>query len=165
MKSIENVGLADVQAVYDGPEGDLWELLMGEQIHIGGFQSSMDLADRAKIAAEQRGVDLCCCNGAGMRFLVRFRNVQRMTGVDATELVVHAGHLCEVVLDVALREPAAARSSARASVYPSPRPVQGQPQWIAGFDFGYSAHEGTLRGQPWHFQLLAPAMGAQARCR
>jgi SAM-dependent methyltransferase len=64
---------------------------MGEQIHIGGFSSSMDLADRAGIAAGSEGVDLCCCNGAGMRFLVRFRNVEHMTGVDATERVVERG--------------------------------------------------------------------------
>ena len=49
MKTIKNIGLENVQAVYDGPEGDLWELVMGEQIHIGGFQSSMDLAKRAGI--------------------------------------------------------------------------------------------------------------------
>ncbi len=88
MKSIEGVGLSDVTEVYDGPVGDLWELLMGQQIHIGGFQSSMDLAERAGIGAGQRGVDLCCCNGAGMRFLLRFRQVASMTGVDATETVV-----------------------------------------------------------------------------
>jgi len=91
MKSIENIGLADVQAVYSGPEGDLWELIMGEQIHIGGFQSSMDLAERAGIGAGMKGIDLCCCNGAGMRFLVRFRNVDAMHGVDATEAVVERG--------------------------------------------------------------------------
>ena len=88
MKSITTVGLSDVKAVYSGPEGDLWELLMGEQIHIGGFQSSMDLAERASIGAGQRGVDLCCCTGAGMRFLARFREVAEMTGVDATETVI-----------------------------------------------------------------------------
>jgi ubiquinone/menaquinone biosynthesis C-methylase UbiE len=91
MKSIEGVGLNEVKAVYDGAEGDLWELLMGQQIHIGGFQSSMDLAERAGIGAGQRGVDLCCCNGAGMRFLVRFRDVASMTGVDATGTVVERG--------------------------------------------------------------------------
>ncbi len=84
MKTIANIGLKDVQAVYSGPEGELWELIMGEQIHIGGLQSSMDLAGRAGIAAGQRGVDLCCALGAGMRFLLRFRNVAHMTGVDAT---------------------------------------------------------------------------------
>ena len=84
MKTIENIGLKNVQEVYSGPEGELWELIMGEQIHIGGLQSSMDLAERAGIGAGQRGVDLCSALGAGMRFLLRFRNVAHMTGVDAT---------------------------------------------------------------------------------
>ncbi len=84
MKTIPNIGLKDVQAVYSGPEGELWELIMGEQIHIGGLQSSMDLAERAGIVAGQNGVDLCSALGAGMRFLLRFRNVAHMTGVDAT---------------------------------------------------------------------------------
>ena len=83
--------LSDVQAVYSGPEGQLWELVMGQQIHIGGFRSSMDLAEKAGIGPGMAGVDLCCCNGAGMRFLVRFRNVARMHGVDATETVVELG--------------------------------------------------------------------------
>jgi len=91
MKSIDGIGLGDVTATYDGPEGDLWELIMGQQIHIGGFQSSMDLAARAGIGTGQHGVDLCCCNGAGMRFLVRFRDVASMVGVDATRTVVDRG--------------------------------------------------------------------------
>ncbi len=96
MKSLKNIGLSDVQAVYSGPEGELWELIMGEQIHIGGFVSSMDLAQKAGIESQTKGVDLCCCNGAGMRFLVRFRDVARMCGVDATEKVVEQGRrLCE----------------------------------------------------------------------
>jgi SAM-dependent methyltransferase len=91
MKTVSDIGLSDVQAVYSGPEGDLWELIMGEQIHIGGFVSSMDLAGRAGVGAGMSGIDFCCCTGAGMRFLVRFRNVDRMTGVDATEKVVERG--------------------------------------------------------------------------
>jgi ubiquinone/menaquinone biosynthesis C-methylase UbiE len=91
MKNLCDIGLGNVQAVYGGAEGDLWELIMGQQIHIGGFRSSMDLADRAGIAAGTTGIDLCCCNGAGMRFLVRFRNVARMHGVDATPHVVERG--------------------------------------------------------------------------
>jgi SAM-dependent methyltransferase len=91
MKRIEGIGLADVQAVYGGPEGRLWELIMGEQIHIGGLTSSMDLAETAGIGAGAKGVDLCCCNGAGMRFLVRLRDVAQMQGVDATETVVAQG--------------------------------------------------------------------------
>jgi ubiquinone/menaquinone biosynthesis C-methylase UbiE len=91
MKTIGGIGLDDVQTVYSGPEGDLWELVMGQQIHIGGFKSSMDLATRAGIAPGSTGIDLCCCNGAGMRFLVRFLNVGKMIGVDATEKVVERG--------------------------------------------------------------------------
>ena len=91
MKTIQNIGLANVQAVYSGPEGDLWELVMGEQIHIGGFTSSMDLARRAGIGAGMQGVDLCCCTGAGMRFLVKFCRVPSMCGVDATTKVVERG--------------------------------------------------------------------------
>ena len=91
MKTIKNIGLANVQAVYSGPEGRLWELLMGEQIHIGGLTSSMGLAERAGIKEGWHGVDLCCCNGAGMRFLVRLRKVARMTGVDATRTVLDLG--------------------------------------------------------------------------
>lgn len=64
---------------------------MGQQIHIGGFKSSMDLAEKAEIGTGQKGVDLCCCNGAGMRFLVRFKNASHMTGVDATPHVVSRG--------------------------------------------------------------------------
>ena len=93
MKTLERIGLKDVQAVYSGPEGRLWELIMGEQIHIGGFASSMDLAEKAGIGSDMQGVDLCCCNGAGMRFLVRFRDVAKMQGVDATPTVVEQGRL------------------------------------------------------------------------
>ncbi len=91
MQETVGIGLADVQAVYDGAEGDLWELVMGEQIHVGGLSSSMDLAERAGIAEGSTGADLCCCNGAGMRFLVRFRGVGQMTGVDVTERIVIRG--------------------------------------------------------------------------
>jgi ubiquinone/menaquinone biosynthesis C-methylase UbiE len=64
---------------------------MGEQIHIGGFASSMDLADRAEIQAGQEGVDFCCASGAGMRFLLRFCQAARMTGVDATGAMIELG--------------------------------------------------------------------------
>ena len=84
-------GLSDVQAVYAGPERELWELLMGEQIHIGGLESSIELADRAGIRPGSEGVDLCCCTGAGMRFLVRMREVGKMHGVDATAAMVQLG--------------------------------------------------------------------------
>ena len=86
-----DVSLDTVRAVYSGAEGELWELLMGQQIHIGGMQSSLELASRAGIGAAQRGIDLCCCNGAGMRLLVRMCDVHSMTGVDTTATVIERG--------------------------------------------------------------------------
>jgi ubiquinone/menaquinone biosynthesis C-methylase UbiE len=91
MQSSSGIQLHDVQAVYGGPEFELWELLMGQQIHIGGLQSSELLAEKADIRKATLGIDLCCCTGAGMSFLVHFRDVHRMVGVDATEAVVQLG--------------------------------------------------------------------------
>ena len=91
MQSAAQIHLSDVQAVYSGPERQLWELLMGEQIHLGGMQSSLDLAERVGIQGGQTGIDLCCATGAGMRFLLRFCKVARMTGVDATPAMIALG--------------------------------------------------------------------------
>lgn len=35
MKAIDSITLDDVRAVYSGLEADLWELIMGEQVHVG----------------------------------------------------------------------------------------------------------------------------------
>jgi len=91
MRVAEQIRLEHVQAVYGGPEGDLWELIMGEQVHMGGFASSHELAENADILPGTTGIDLCCCSGAGMRFLVRFRSVKEMKGVDATAKVIQRG--------------------------------------------------------------------------
>ncbi|MBN1909073.1 MAG: methyltransferase domain-containing protein [Pirellulales bacterium] len=96
MKSGSGIQLTDVQAVYSGPEFNLWELIMGRQIHIGGMHSSNSLADAAELPSGALGVDLCCCTGEGMRFLVRLRDVAKMHGVDATEAMVECGRArCE----------------------------------------------------------------------
>jgi ubiquinone/menaquinone biosynthesis C-methylase UbiE len=91
VKSLAGVGLAEVVSVYSGVQGDFMQLLFGQQLHIGGMKASLDLAERAGIAAGSSGIDLCCCNGAGMRLLVRSRNVASMVGVDATEAMVERG--------------------------------------------------------------------------
>ena len=91
MKSIEGVGLAEVTSLYGSTQGDFMQLIFGQQIHIGGMKASIDLAERAGIGSGLNGVDLCCCNGAGMRCLVRSRKVASMIGVDATDRVVERG--------------------------------------------------------------------------
>jgi len=82
-----NTTLKDVQAVYDGPEGVLWELIMGEHIHVGGMKTALVLAEKAGIKAGMKGVDLCSALGAGCRFLVQNFDVT-MCGVDATETML-----------------------------------------------------------------------------
>ena len=95
MHRVSDVGLTDVQAEYGVADGDVSRLIMGEQLHVGGLHSTLELAERAGIAAGMVGVDLCCYTGAGMRALVRFCAVERMTGVDATAEVVDRGRqLC-----------------------------------------------------------------------
>jgi ubiquinone/menaquinone biosynthesis C-methylase UbiE len=83
MKKLD-ITLKDVNAVYDGPEGLLWELIMGEQIHVGGFAHSIALAEKAGIKEGQNVLDLCSALGAGLRFLVKNYNVKGF-GLDGTK--------------------------------------------------------------------------------
>jgi SAM-dependent methyltransferase len=76
---------ADVRGAYDGLEGRLYELMMGELLHVGGLTSSLELAERAGITRDSRGVDLCCGNGASMRMLVQLANVGSMLGIELSE--------------------------------------------------------------------------------
>ncbi len=75
----------DVRDAYDGVEGRLYELMMGELLHLGGLTSSLELAERAGIAKGSKGVDLCCGNGASMRMLVQLAGVASMIGVELSE--------------------------------------------------------------------------------
>ncbi|MCU0722503.1 MAG: methyltransferase domain-containing protein [Planctomycetes bacterium] len=86
MKKLD-IGLPQVNEVYAGPEGVLWELIMGEQIHAGGFQSSMALAKAAGIQKGWKVLDLCSALGGGVRFLVRNFGVQGF-GLDGTKKMV-----------------------------------------------------------------------------
>lgn len=83
MKKLD-IGLPEVQNVYDGAEGVLWELVMGEQIHIGGFAESMVMAQKAGIKEGDKVLDLCSALGAGLRFLVKNFKVQGY-GLDGTQ--------------------------------------------------------------------------------
>lgn len=86
MKKLD-ITLKNVSAVYSGPEGQLWELIMGEQIHVGGFASSMALAQKAGIREGQKVLDLCSALGAGLRFLVKNFQVKGY-GLDGTQHMV-----------------------------------------------------------------------------
>jgi ubiquinone/menaquinone biosynthesis C-methylase UbiE len=85
------VDIGQVRAVYDGAQARLYELFMGQQIHVGGYESSVELADAAGIGPGQHGVELCCGSGASMRFLVRLRGVSSMVGVELSAVPVERG--------------------------------------------------------------------------
>jgi sarcosine/dimethylglycine N-methyltransferase len=91
MKSIDKTNLHDVPSIYGGLQRELFHLLMGEILHPGGMNASLDLAERAAIGTGHRGLDLCCGIGGPMRVLVRFREVASMTGVDLTSRNVERG--------------------------------------------------------------------------
>ena len=82
---------ATIRDVYDGVQAQLYELFFGQQLHVGGYVSSIDLAQTAGIGARQRGVELCCGTGASMRLLVRMRDVASMTGVELSRGQVERG--------------------------------------------------------------------------
>ena len=91
MHTLKTVSPSDIQAVYSGAEGQLWELLMGEQIHIGGLASSIDLGIFGGISAGLSAADLCCCSGAGMRFLLKLYKAEHVSGVDFTKAQIELG--------------------------------------------------------------------------
>jgi SAM-dependent methyltransferase len=78
-----DVGIENVNDVYDGPGGVLWELLMGEQIHVGGAEETDVLARKAGIDAESNVLDVCSALGGPARHLARTYGC-RVTGLDAT---------------------------------------------------------------------------------
>lgn len=81
------MNLENVQEVYSGPEGELWELIMGEQIHVGGWAQSKILAEAAGIHRGQKVLDLCSALGAGLRFLERNYGIVGF-GLDGTPHMV-----------------------------------------------------------------------------
>eukprot|EP00483_Globobulimina_turgida_P001914 UN01916 len=83
--------VAEVEAIYNSTEGDVWEFIMGRHIHTGGIHSSQYLASKAHIMPYMTGIDLCCNNGESCRYLVRNRGVRKMHGVDLSATGVSRG--------------------------------------------------------------------------
>jgi len=82
-----DITLKEVSTVYSGPAGRLWELVMGEQIHIGGWKSSMALAEKAGIRKGMKILDLCSALAGGLRFLVKTHHIKAY-GLDGTPYMV-----------------------------------------------------------------------------
>ena len=85
MKSMANVGLKDVQAVYSGPEGELWELVMGSRSTSAVCNRRWSWPRRPASAPAAAASICAAATGPACGSCVRFRDVARMQGVDATE--------------------------------------------------------------------------------
>jgi ubiquinone/menaquinone biosynthesis C-methylase UbiE len=79
--------LPDVQQVYEGPVGVLWEMLMGEQIHVGGARETDILAEKIGITKDSHVLDICSALGGPARHLARKYGC-KVTGLDATNKMV-----------------------------------------------------------------------------
>ncbi len=73
--------------MYSGPVGILWEMLMGEQIHVGGEDETTILARKASIGKDTSVLDVCSALGGPARQLARTYGC-RVTGLDATQKMV-----------------------------------------------------------------------------
>ena len=76
----------DVSEVYAGPGGKLWELLMGEQIHVGGAEQTDFLAK--KVGFDKGGdhvylLDICSALGGPARHLAE-KFGTKIVGLDIT---------------------------------------------------------------------------------
>jgi SAM-dependent methyltransferase len=78
-----DVGIENVTEVYSGPGGILWEMLMGEEIHVGGAGETDVLARKAGITASTTVLDVCSALGGPARHLARTAGCS-VTGLDAT---------------------------------------------------------------------------------
>ncbi|NTW55770.1 MAG: methyltransferase domain-containing protein [Chlorobiaceae bacterium] len=78
-----DVTIGNVNEVYDGPGGILWEMLMGDQIHVGGAVETDILAAKSGIDPDSHVLDVCSALGGPARHLARMYGC-RVTGLDAT---------------------------------------------------------------------------------
>jgi sarcosine/dimethylglycine N-methyltransferase len=88
-----DVSVNDVSAVYAGPGGKMWELLMGEEIHVGGAEQTDYLAKKVGIDGRDKDLillDICSALGGPARHLVKKYDI-RVVGVDITpEMIAEA---------------------------------------------------------------------------
>ncbi len=82
-----DINIGDVTAAYEGPVGIIWEMLMGEQIHVGGKQETDILAEIAGVNAGTRVLDVLSGLGGPARHLARTYGAT-VIGLDATGRMV-----------------------------------------------------------------------------
>jgi sarcosine/dimethylglycine N-methyltransferase len=86
-KYMKDYTIKDVQDVYDGPGGLLWEAVMTEQIHSGGAEATDVLAKKLGLKKGMVVADLCSALGAPARHIVQKYGVT-VKAVDATKTMM-----------------------------------------------------------------------------
>ena len=74
----------DVQDVYDGPGGLLWEAVMSEQIHSGKDEVTDRMAAAVGLKPGMHVLDVCSALGAPARHIAKKHGV-KVTGLDFTK--------------------------------------------------------------------------------
>jgi len=87
MQYIKDYTIKDVQDVYDGPGGLLWEAVMSEEIHSGGPKATVNLANKLELKKDMIVCDICSALGAPARHLASKYGVI-VKGVDATKTMI-----------------------------------------------------------------------------
>jgi ubiquinone/menaquinone biosynthesis C-methylase UbiE len=87
MKNHIDISIAEVSEAYSGDVGELWEMLMGDEIHIGGPDATRELAVMGGIQKDSRVLDICSALGGPARHLAAEFGC-RVTGLDATPAMV-----------------------------------------------------------------------------
>jgi ubiquinone/menaquinone biosynthesis C-methylase UbiE len=82
-----DITINDVNQVYSGPIGILWEMLMGDHIHVGGEEETKKLAEKAKISKDQTVLDVCSALGGPARYLAKHYGCE-VIGLDATHNMI-----------------------------------------------------------------------------
>ncbi|WP_292366652.1 MULTISPECIES: methyltransferase domain-containing protein [unclassified Methanoculleus] len=82
-----DINIGDVTAAYEGAVGVIWEMLMGEQIHVGGEEETDILARVAGVNAGTQVLDVLCGLGGAAHHLARTCGATVM-GLDATGRMV-----------------------------------------------------------------------------
>ncbi|MHA1975734.1 MAG: class I SAM-dependent methyltransferase [Candidatus Hodarchaeales archaeon] len=77
----------DVSDAYDGAVGILWEVLMGEHIHIGGENETLRLAEKLGVGKKTYLLDICSALGGPARYLAKTFNA-KILGVDITKTML-----------------------------------------------------------------------------
>jgi len=77
----------DVQDVYDGPGGLLWEAVMSEQIHSGKDEVTDRMAKAVGLKPGMHVLDICSALGAPARHIAKKYGV-KVTGLDFTKTML-----------------------------------------------------------------------------